>query len=133
MSPDEKAGAARVAPQANELNKSVAETKLDLKSSDDLRSTRLDRYQAKKLAAEIQNTGRVTYTRHCREELTNDSMDIVDVMNILRCGKVEREAEPDQKFGAWRYRIETHRMVAIVEIHSTADLRVVTAWRKRKT
>ena len=108
------------------------ETKLDLRSSDDLRSKRLDRYQAKRLAQEILREGTVSYTKHCEDELKNDAMDTMDAANVLRCGKIEREPEPAEKFGAWRYQVETHRMAVVIEIHSKTSLRVITAWRKKK-
>jgi hypothetical protein len=117
------------------LQKGSVETKLDLRSSDEegegkLGRKKLDRYEAKKLAAEIQRSGEVSFTGHCQEELKKDSMDTADVLNILRCGKIEREPEPESKFGIWRYRVETHRMAAVIEIHSKKSLRVITAWRK---
>jgi hypothetical protein len=59
-------------------------------------------------------------------------MDIVDAVNVLRCGKIEREPEPSAKFGAWRYQVETNRMVVVIEIHSKTTVRVITAWRKKK-
>jgi hypothetical protein len=117
------------------LQKDPVETRLDLRSTDEeggeeLGSKKLDRYEAKKLAAEIQRSGEVSFTGHCQEELKKDSMDTADVLNILRCGKIEREPEPESKFGIWRYRVETHRMAAVIEIHSKTSLRVITAWRK---
>lgn len=132
MSPenDEKARAL-----TDGLQKGPVGTKLDLRSShdaggEDLGSKKLDRYEAKKLAAEIQRSGEVSFTGHCQEELKKDSMDTADVLNILRCGKIEREPEPESRFGTWRYRVETHRMAAVIEIHSKTSLRVITAWRK---
>lgn len=112
------------------LQNNENETKLDLRSSDEVGNKRLDRYEAKKLAAEIQRSGEVSFTGHCQEELKKDSMDTADVLNILRCGRIEREPEPESKFGIWRYRVETHRMAAVIEIHSKTSLRVITAWRK---
>jgi hypothetical protein len=119
------------------LYKSEDESILDLRSSDDLkrtddlRSKKLDRYQAKRLAQEILRDGTVSYTAHCESELKNDSMDTVDAANVLRCGKIEREPEL-HKSGSWRYHVETQRMLVVIEIHSKTRLRVVTAWRKKK-
>jgi len=120
-------------PHAADLRQGKDETKLDLRSSDDLRSKRLDRYQAKRLAQEILREGTVSYTKHCEEELRNDAMDTMDAANVLRCGKIEREPEPAEKFGAWRYQVETQRMAVVIEIHSKTSLRVITAWRKKKS
>ena len=69
------------------LQKGPVETKLDLRSSDEaggerLGSKKLDRYGAKKLAAEIQRSGEVSFTGHCQEELKKDSMDTADVSGI---------------------------------------------------
>jgi protein-tyrosine-phosphatase len=117
--------------QSEGLRGNKCESKLDLRSSDDLRSRKLDRNQAKKIAAEILSEGSISYTGHCKQELKNDKMDTVDVINILRCGRIGREPEPAEKFGAWRYRVETHKMAVIIEIHSTSHVRVITAWRNK--
>lgn len=108
------------------------ESTLDLRSSDDLRSKRLDRNHAKRLVQDILQHGSVSYTGHCMDELANDAMDALDATNVLRCGKIEREPEPSEKFGAWRYQVETQRMAVVIEIHSKTTLRVITAWRKKK-
>jgi hypothetical protein len=120
------------ASHAAGLRSGKDETKLDLRSSDDLRSKRLDRNHAKRLVQEILHEGTVSYTKHCEQELTNDAMDVQDTANVLRCGKIEREPEPAEKFGSWRYQVETQRMAVVVEIHSKTSLRVITAWRKKK-
>jgi hypothetical protein len=121
------------ASQSEGLRGDEDETKLDLRSSDDLKGKKLDRYQAKKIAQEILREGTFSFTSHCHVELKNDSMDTEDVVNVLRCGKVEREPEPSQRFGSWRYQIETNRMAFVIEIHSRLALRVITAWRKKKS
>lgn len=114
-----------------DLRSKQDESRLDLRSSDDLKGKRLDRNQAKKIAVEVLNTGEVSYTGHCKKELRNDRMDTGDVVNVLRCGRIGREPEPAEKFGAWRYRVETQKMTVIIEIHSVSHVRVITAWRNK--
>jgi hypothetical protein len=111
--------------ESKELYKKVDESKLDLRSSDDLRSRRLDRNEAKKL---IQRAHEISYIKHCRDELANDKLCITDVPNVLRCGKIFQQ--PEEKFGAWRYVVETDHMAVTVEIVSETSVRAITAWRK---
>jgi hypothetical protein len=131
MTSERDKGSASSESQSEGLRGDECESKLDLRSSDDLRSKKLDRNQAKKIAVEILSTGSISYTGHCRQELKNDKMDTGDVINVLRCGRIGREPEPAEKFGAWRYRVETHNMAVIIEIHSTSHVRVITAWRNK--
>ena len=114
------------------LRENEDETKLDLRSSDDLRGSKLDRYEAKKLAQQIVQDGNFSFTSHCEKELAEDGMGTVDAVNIIAGGKIIREPEFSDKFQAWRYRIETQRMGVVIEIHSKTSLRVITGWRNRK-
>lgn len=111
------------------LSDESSETKLDVRSSDDLSTQRLDRNEARKLIALIQRTGTASYTGHCERALRDDNMCAVDADNVMRCGKILRQ--PEQKFDAWRYVVETDHMAVVVEIHSMASIRVITAWRKK--
>jgi hypothetical protein len=133
MASERDKGAASSKTQGTDLRTGKDESTLDLRSSDDLRSKRLDRNQAKRTVQDILQHGSVSYTGHCMVELANDKMDTLDAVNVLRCGKIEREPEPSEKFGAWRYQVETQRMAVVIEIHSKTRLRVITAWRKKRT
>jgi hypothetical protein len=114
------------------LRENEDETKLDLRSSDDLKGSKLDRYEAKKLAQQIIQDGNFSFTSHCEKELAADGMGTVDAVNIIAGGKIIREPEFSDKFQAWRYRIETQRMGVVIEIHSNVSLRVITGWRNKK-
>jgi hypothetical protein len=118
--------------QSEGLRGSENESKLDLRSSDDLRGTKLDRYEAKKLAQQIIQDGTFSFTPHCEKELADDRMGTVDAVNIIAGGKIGREPEFSDRFQAWRYRIETPRMGVVIEIHSKTSLRVITGWRNKK-
>lgn len=56
-----------------------------------------------------------------------------DVVNIIRGGRYE-PAEFEN--GAWRYRVLTNRMAAVLELHIIEDgtkiLTVITCWRLRR-
>jgi hypothetical protein len=117
--------------QSEALRGSENESKLDLRSTNDLKATKLDRYQAKKLAQEIIKNGEFSFTGHCHDELQIDNMGTPDAVNVIRCGKIGREPEFSDKSKAWRYRIETQIMGVIVEIHSPNRLRVITGWRRK--
>lgn len=115
--------------QSEGLREKEDESKVDLRSSDDLKGTKLDRYEAKKLAQQIIRDGTFSFTSHCEKELKRDDMDTVDAVNIIAGGKIVRE--PEYEHQAWRYRVETQRMGVVIEIHSRNCLRVITGWRNR--
>jgi len=112
------------------LRENEYETKLDLTSSDDLKNTRLERNEAKRLAAQILKFGDVVPTGHCIKRLTERSMNLQDVSNVLRAGAITKEPEPDAPFGVCRYTIETAKMAIVFEFITMSSLRVITAWRK---
>jgi hypothetical protein len=111
---------------SKELYKKEVESKLDLRSSDDLRSHKFDRNDAKK---RIQRATEISYIKHCHDELAKDNLCITDVPNILRCGKILKD--PKEKNGAWSYVVETDHMAVVVEIISETSIRGITAWRKK--
>ena len=89
-----------------------------------------NRNEARKLIQEICTTGVVESSRHAREELAKDDLDMFDVTNVLRAGKILEE--PELENGTWRYRVHTERMVVVVAFVSESKLKIVTAWRKKK-
>lgn len=46
------------------------------------------------------------YTKHFRDELTNDDLTTQDVLSVCRSGAVIAAPEKDIKTGRWKYRIE---------------------------
>jgi len=90
----------------------------------------LDRYQARKLIAQILVSGEVVVWDHCKEELAKDDLDIMDASNVLRCGQITEPAEEVR--GRWRYRVHTDHMGVVVQFEADDALSVVTAWRKRR-
>jgi hypothetical protein len=50
--------------------------------------------------------GKVTYTKHFREELAHDDLITGDILTVCRSGAVIMEPEKDIKTGQWKYRIE---------------------------
>lgn len=81
---------------------------------------------AKKVIRQILQTGRFTYTKHSKEEMSADRLTTVDCENVLR-GGVVRPGEYEN--GTWRYRVETSRVTVVVAFRSENELVVVTAWR----
>jgi hypothetical protein len=88
------------------------------------------RNEALKLVREICQHGKLSITAHARAEMAKDDMTSVDVMNILRCGKIADE--PELEKGTYRYRIQTPKMMVVVALRSTTELVLVTAWRKNR-
>ncbi len=85
--------------------------------------------EAKRLILEVLKSGRFTYSRHARDEITKDNMTMLDCENVLR-GGVVRPGEYEN--WSWRYRVETDRMAVIICFRSSTELVLVTAWRKKK-
>ncbi len=81
---------------------------------------------AKQLIRHILQAGRLTYSRHAKEEMLADRLTTVDCENVLR-GGVVRPGEFEQ--GTRRYRVETSRVAVVVAFRSEQELVVVTAWR----
>lgn len=92
---------------------------------------RLAANAARKLIGEILRSpaGRVTYSRHAREEMKKDDLTEVDVVNVLRGGRITEPAE--EQDGTWRYRVHTEKIWVVVAFRSATELVVVTVWRKR--
>lgn len=96
-------------------------------------TSRLGRTQAKKLLAEILNrsgSNKISFSKHCLEELKNDDLTTVDVFNVLKAGQIYKD--PEFIDGAYRYRVETNNMLVVISFLSPDFIRCITAWRKKK-
>lgn len=96
-------------------------------STDD--STALDPNAARKRISRLLREGRITYSRHAREEMEKDNLTEVDVTNVLRGGHLTEPAENEK--GTWRYRVHTNIICVVVTFREEPELVIVTAWRKR--
>ncbi len=81
---------------------------------------------ARKHIQAILAEGAVNFTKHARDEMAKDRLVEIDVVNVLRGGKVE---PGEWENGSWRYRVRTSRMAVVVAFRSETVLVVVTAWR----
>jgi hypothetical protein len=66
----------------------------------------LSKDQAKKEVNWCLEEGAVMYTKHFRDELTNDDLTTEDVLTVCKSGAVIMEPEKDIRTGQWKYRIE---------------------------
>lgn len=76
----------------------------------------------------VRGEGGIAYCRHARLEAQKDDLSHVDITNVLRGGAVD---PGEFENGTWRYRFRTQRMVAVVQILSLTEIRVITVWRIR--
>jgi hypothetical protein len=91
----------------------------------------LRKNEARKLIQRIQtSSGSIVLTRHAREALSDDSMEIGDALNVLRYGKIHRS--PEFENGGWRYRVETERMALVIQFRFPSEIVVITSWRKSR-
>jgi hypothetical protein len=88
--------------------------------------------EARKSLRRCIEKGSVIWTRHVRQRM--DERDLVepDIVNVLRCGRVE--ADPEWVNWHWRYQVKTDRMTVVVtfepEEGEPTELVIVTAWRE---
>ena len=89
--------------------------------------------QARRLLnANLEEGHKLSFSEHACDELEKDDMDMMDVMNVLRCGQRIDAPEPHPNTGAWNYRVHTHKMCVVVEFVSETHVRIVTGWRREK-
>jgi hypothetical protein len=68
---------------------------------------RLSRAEATDAARRcLSGAGRIIPSKHFRDELAKEGLDILDAYHILRTGQVFNEPELDPRHGDWNYRIE---------------------------
>jgi len=82
-----------------------------------------------KLVRAIRLNGNTVESGHAKARLKEHGLTMVDVDNVLRCGRINREGECEED--AWRYRVETPLMAVVVAFRSDSELVIVTVWRKR--
>lgn len=86
--------------------------------------------EVRRLAQQLLEKARFRVTGHAHDELANDDMDLADVQNVLRGGRLARDKGVSFERGAWRYRIETTRMAVVIEFSDDyTRFTVVTAFR----
>ncbi len=84
--------------------------------------------QTKRWIRSVIDNGKVLPSKHARQEMAKDKLDVSDCLNVLRagsCGPGELEN------GSWRYRVSTSRMCVVVARLSDTAIIIVTAWRFR--
>jgi hypothetical protein len=95
----------------------------------------LDTVSARTAVRRIVKVGTVTFTNpHSRDAMKDDGLEQIDILNVLRGGWVE---DAEWENGAWRYKVRTQRIVAVIEFEYDDDaaaeradeLVVVTVWR----
>lgn len=87
--------------------------------------------QARKWLAEVLRVGglnRVRLTKHCREEMQNDSLASSDIYNVLMGGHIYDY--PEFEHGTYRYRVETQKIAVIITFEVPDKIRCITTWRK---
>lgn len=105
---------------------------VDFRSSLDV-SKPLSPNDARRLIRVILEEGHnLSFSDHALDELEDDDMDMVDVMNVLRCYREVGKAEPHPRTGAWTYRVRTDRMCVVVEFRSTTKIQIITGWRNQR-
>jgi hypothetical protein len=97
----------------------------------------LEGADARRLLSELYQEFLV-FSPHARERFKKHRITEVDVVNVLRCGRITEPAEFEN--GTWRYRVHTWKFCAVVAFRGIEDedgegeqrkeVVVVTTWRK---
>jgi len=82
--------------------------------------------RARAVLRSILETGRVTFSSHALEEMTEDNIAQAEAIAVIRGGVIE-PAEFER--GSWRYRIRAANTYVVVTFRSETWSVVVTAWR----
>jgi hypothetical protein len=94
----------------------------------------LTRDEAKEALNRCLRDGDVSYTRHFRDELLNDDLDMGDILRACQSGAIHMAPEKDIKTGHWKYRIEGRtadgRRIAIVFAFKSELAVFITAFEK---
>jgi hypothetical protein len=86
----------------------------------------LEPEQARRLIRQILETGDFRWTRHAEQARTDDNLESIDCVNVLRGGVVE---PPELENGTWRYRVRTPRICVVIAFRSSMAFSVITTWR----
>ena len=82
---------------------------------------------AKRIIRDILENGILIFSSpHALDEMKKDNLTELDIVNVLRAGRVD---EPEFEKGQFRYRFYSQKVVAIVSFRSLAKAIVVTAWK----
>jgi hypothetical protein len=105
---------------------------IDIKSSIDLRSVKLDKAQARKLISEIasRHPQNIRFSKHALEESKKDNLTIIDLINVIKSSAARILDEPELEKGSYRYRLATSNIMVVISFVSKIEAVVVTAWRK---
>lgn len=87
-------------------------------------------HEARRRIRLILSTGSVNYDiPHFQQEAAKDSVEMTDVVNVLRGGTVE---DPEWENGEWRYRVRTGKFSVIIAFSDEDELTIVTVWRLKQ-
>lgn len=102
--------------------------RIDLGARIDVTS-RLSSQRARKVLSEIFNSDLdlITFSRHARDQIKIRALSSVDVINVLKAGKILND--PEYENGTWRYRVESLMITVVIAFRRPNHLIVVTAWR----
>lgn len=101
-------------------------------SFDDIRTTKLNRIQARKLVTEIIHKfpANIRFSKHALEELCKDKLTTSDALNVIKSPDAKIISEGELEKGSYRYRLETNRILVVISFDTPTSFVVVTAWRK---
>ena len=83
---------------------------------------------AKRVIRDIVADGRVRWTGHALQRLSERALTTVDCVNVLRAGAVGA-AELENR--TWRYPVRAGRTTVVVVLRNERELTVITAWQWR--
>lgn len=101
-------------------------------SSNDIKSLKLNRNQARKLILEIANRypQNIFFSKHALAEIKKDNLTTVDIWNVVKSSDAKILDEPELINGSYRYRLGTKRIMVVFAFIEKYHAVIITAWRK---
>lgn len=89
----------------------------------------LTNVEAKQLAREIENNGKIFFSKHARDEMEDDLLTDTECHRVIRGGICEG---CDYINSSWRYRFYAMSIYVVLSFIDETRLMVVTVWRKKE-
>ena len=94
-------------------------------------TSRLSKERARKVLLELRSSPErsiVSFTSYCKKRMKQRNLTTVDIYNVLKKGSIYND--PEYENGAYRYRVETRKIVVMIEFTNPNIIRCITTWRE---
>jgi len=101
-------------------------------SSKDYKRKKVNKEEARKLVIKAAVAGRVVFSAHALQRMTERDIITNDILNVLLSTSM-RISEGEAESGTYRYQCQTNRFVVVIGFTVQGDgLVVVTVWKSER-